>query len=586
MARRSPRKPSVEAVAPAGQEFSKPPSWLRPVILAMAALVLLGWFSTESADSDTWWHLKTGEYILRNHALPVPDPFSYTAYMGKPAYPGEETTRDFNLKHEWLAQVMFYLAYAAAGFPGLVLLRVAILSAYCLLAGLVVFRRTGGFYRALIAAGLSALVAGFFLSDRPYQLTYLLLAATLAILEFRRWLWLLPAMMLVWANLHGGFFLGLIVLGVYCAEVLFLRWQKRPLPDEKTLWLVSAACLVAAAINPNGYLTLPVLIAYRESQLQRTLYEWAHGTLWPPNLISCLLFAAAGALVWQRPKTRLTDWLLLGLFGAAYVSAVRNSNLVGLIAPIAIASYVPWKWRVPVAAEFAAAALILALFGAERVEGRGLEFRAAEWKYPSGAADFLLSHRIAGRVFNSYEKGGYLIWRLWPQQRVFVDGRALNESVYGDYQRIMRYASAADGPSAHDLLDRYGIEVILVNGFEVNSGNPYALPLALADPSQGEHKEWNLVYEDGQALIFMRHPPPDVPSIPSQQVFASLESQCRVILENDPLRPRCARGLGRLYARMGDAVRARQWMGLFLERRQDHDPLDDELFRRLNAATP
>ena len=586
MASHSPRKASVEAVAPVSQAPAKAPRWLRPGILALAALVLVGWFSTESADSDTWWHLKTGEYIVRNHSLPVPDPFSYTAYLGKPAYPGEETTRDFNLKHEWLAQVIFYLAYAAGGFPGLVLLRVAILSAYCLLVGLVVFRRTGGFYRALIAAGASALVAGFFLSDRPYQLTYLLLAATVAILEFRRWLWLLPAMMFVWANLHGGFFLGLVVLGVYCAEALFLRSQKRPLADDRKLWMVTAASIVAAAVNPNGYLTIPVLLAYRHSQLQRTLFEWAHGPLWPPNLISCLLFAAAAVLVWQRPKTRLTDWVLVGLFGAAYVSAVRNTELVGLIAPIAIASYLPWKWRVPIAAEFAAAAVVLALFGAERVEGRGLQFRAAEWKYPSGAADFLLAHRITGHLLNSYEKGGYLIWRLWPEQRVFVDGRALNESVYSDYQRIIRYASAVDGPGAHDLLDRYGIEVILMNGFEVNSGNPYALPLALADPSQSEHKEWSLVYQDGQAVIFMRHPPPNVPPIPSQMVLASLEAQCQVILENDPQRPRCARALGRLYTRMGDAARARRWMGLFMERRQDHDPADDELYRRLQTAAP
>jgi hypothetical protein len=506
--------------------------------------------------------------------------------MGKPAYPGEETTRDFNLKHEWLAQAVFYLAYAAAGFPGLVWLRVAMVSAYCGLAGLMVFRRTNSFYRALAAAGATALVAGFFLSDRPYQFTYLLLAATLVILEYRRWLWLLPPLFLVWANLHGGFFLGLVAVGVYCAEALFLRWRKQPVADERKLWLAAAACVLAAGINPNGYLAIPVVAAYQKSYLQSTLFEWVHGPLWPPNLISVLLFAAAAVLVWQRPKTRLVDWLLLALFGAAYVSAVRNTNLVGLIAPIVIGSYVPSRYvpskpALPALAEFVAAGIVVALIFAELAQGRGFQLRAADWKYPSGAAGFLEAHQIAGRMFNSYEKGGYLIWRLWPQERVFIDGRALNESVFLDYQRMVRYAGGS--PGARELLDRYGIQVIVMNGFEINSGDLYVLPVALADPAE---KEWKLVFQDAQAVVYLRHPPPGVQPLPSPAIFTSLEAQCDVILTNDPQRPRCARSLGRLFARMGDIARARRWMAAYLERRKDRNPADDQLYRQLTGAAP
>ena len=579
MARRSGRQPPAQTVVPATREAAKPPSWFRPAILVASALALLGWFSVQSSDSDTWWHLKTGQYIVRNHALPVPDPFSFTTYMGAPAYPGEETTRDFNLKHEWLAQVVFYLTYAAAGFPGLVLLRVAMVSAYCGLAGLVVFRRTNGFYRALASAGITALFAGFFLSDRPYQFTYVLLAATLAILEYRRWLWLLPPLFLAWANLHGGFFLGLLVVGVYCAEALFLRWRKQAVPDERKLWLVSAVCLLAAGINPNGFLVIPVVAAYKKSYLQSTLFEWAPGPLWPPNLISVLLFTAAAVLVWQRRRTRLVDWLLLGLFGAAYVSAVRNTNLVGLMAPLVIASYIPWKRSLPVLVDFAAAGLVVGLIGAELAQGRGFHLRAADWKYPSGAVDFLQAHQIGGRIFNSYEKGGYLIWRLWPQSQVFIDGRALNESVFRDYQKMIQYADGSQG--ARDLLDRYGIQVIVMNGFENNSGEPYRLPVALADPTE---TEWKLVFQDAQAVVYLRNPPAGMRSLPSPEIFISLEAQCRVILNNDPNRPRCARSLGRLFARMGDAGRARTWMGAYLEHRKDRNAVDDDLFRRLGGT--
>ena len=88
-----------------------------PLVLALTALALFSMFSAASGDADTWFHLRTGAFIVQNHKLPAPDPFSWTTNMGEPAYPGEETTRDLNLKHEWLAQVILYLVYAAGGFP-------------------------------------------------------------------------------------------------------------------------------------------------------------------------------------------------------------------------------------------------------------------------------------------------------------------------------------------------------------------------------------------------------------------------------------------------------------------------------------
>src|SRR5258708_12038860 len=100
-----------------------PPAWLRPAILILTALLLLTWFTGEIADTDIWLHLMTGRQTLQTHALTVPDPFSYTSNLTSAAYPGEATTRYFNLTHEWLAQLVMYLIYTATGFPGLVLAR-------------------------------------------------------------------------------------------------------------------------------------------------------------------------------------------------------------------------------------------------------------------------------------------------------------------------------------------------------------------------------------------------------------------------------------------------------------------------------
>src|ERR1044071_2136111 len=89
----APAKPAVLTVP-----------WLRPAVIAAAVLMLFCWFTPDVSDSDTWWHLKTGQYMAQTHRLPVPDPFSYTAGYGKPAYPTEAVTRYFNLTHEWLSQ--------------------------------------------------------------------------------------------------------------------------------------------------------------------------------------------------------------------------------------------------------------------------------------------------------------------------------------------------------------------------------------------------------------------------------------------------------------------------------------------------
>jgi hypothetical protein len=97
----------------------------------LGALCLLGLFSTEIADTDFWWHLKTGQYIVEQRALPVPDPFSYTTDRGGPAYPGEELVRRFNLTHEWLAQVIWYAVYRVAGWGGVVLFKACLLASFC-----------------------------------------------------------------------------------------------------------------------------------------------------------------------------------------------------------------------------------------------------------------------------------------------------------------------------------------------------------------------------------------------------------------------------------------------------------------------
>ena len=116
-------------------------------MLALTAALLLGLFSTEISDPDFWWHLKTGQYIVTEHRLPVPDPFAFTTASATPASPGEAATRHFNLTHEWLAQVIWYLIYRAGGFGAVVLWKALLLTMLCACTGWVAWRRTGSVLR-------------------------------------------------------------------------------------------------------------------------------------------------------------------------------------------------------------------------------------------------------------------------------------------------------------------------------------------------------------------------------------------------------------------------------------------------------
>jgi len=124
----------------------------RAVIVALVVVLMLACFSAEVSDSDTFWHLATGRYILQNHHLPVPDPFAWATYLGKLAYAGEGHTRYFNLTHEWLAQIYLYGVYSVGGYPGMVIIRALLMTLVCAGVGLIAWRRTQHFYLSVGAA--------------------------------------------------------------------------------------------------------------------------------------------------------------------------------------------------------------------------------------------------------------------------------------------------------------------------------------------------------------------------------------------------------------------------------------------------
>jgi hypothetical protein len=548
------------------------------LLAGVTTVFLLGLFSPEIYDSDFWWHLRTGEHVVATRSLPSPDLFAWTTASAPDAYPGEAQTRRFNLTHEWLAQAGLYSFWYAGGFPAVVAIRAMNLTVVCGLIGLVAWRRRQNLPASIAAALAAAGVFQTFALDRPYQVTFLLLAATLAILEYRRWLWLLLPIFLIWANCHGGYFLGWVALGAHCAESLVRRER------VARLWMLSALSMAVSAVNPNGLGIFRTLLDYRASFMQSKLLEWAPPGLWPPSWFSALLVAGVAVLLLAWRRVRPADWLLFLAFAAASLTAQRNVFLIAMIAPVVVTTYLTipkraWtvsfaRFTIPAMTTVVAAATIVGI-----AHGTFFQFYVAEWKFPSTAADFLLRNRISSRMFNTYEYGGYLMWRLWPQERVFIDGRALSETVFQDYARILYNHDASDGlPSGEKLLDDRGIDLIVMNTFEPSGGTMYLLAPALADPNQ---TKWKLVHQDSRALIFMRTPPPGMPVIDSLEVLTHMEAECATQIEHEPRYSRCARSLGQIFTRIGDFARARKWVGAYLQHPHDPDPQAEEAWQRL-----
>lgn len=560
------------------------PGWLKVATLLLTAVCLLGLFSTEIADTDFWWHLKTGQYIVERHSLPVPDPFAYTTAA---ANRGEERVQHFNLTHEWLSQVLMYAVYAVGGFPAIVLARAILLATLCGLAGWLAARLSGSFYAGIAAACAAASVMVAFAADRPGVVSFLGVAVFVSLLELRRGWWAFPPLGLLWANCHGGFLLGWVVLGAYCAETLVLRARGRWPRDSRRLWLAAGCTIAASAINPNGFGVLSTALAYRRSAMTANLIEWQAPKLWgPPYGFDILLYTAALVLVVAWRRVRPAHWILFAAFAWASLTAFRNTPLIGFLAPVLIAAYFPFRVKVPGVLRWVPSILAAAGLAVGLAEGRFFELRVAGWTIPAGAADYLLEHHVTGPMFNTYEQGGYLIWREWPRERVFIDGRSLSETVYRDYNQILfnagSYSDQVTGPR-EELLNRYGVEVVVMNTVDYVSGAFYPLAMALANPIG---TEWELVYDDRQAVIFLRRPAPGTPVLSNKlgRMLRHLDRECAAYIENSPDSPLCARTLAGYWLRNRQWDAARNMLRLYLAHVGQRDEWAEGALKGLDAG--
>lgn len=454
------------------------------------------------ADPDTYWHIAAGRWMLAHGALPTVDPFSHSM-------PGAPW-----LTHEWLSELVIAAVFNWAGWTGLGSL-VALIFA-CTLAYLMRFllARMEPVHALVFTSFAGAMMVGHLLA-RPHVLVWPLIAlwvgALVKAVEQNRLpsLWLIPAMVL-WANLHGSFMLGLALTMGLALDATVSQAAGRWRPSAWRWGWFFALTVAAALMTPGGWQGLMFPFEVMKSSFTLDLIgefsspNFHHIQMLEVWLLLALAMACTGRL--HLPWVRLL--LLLSLTHMALKNQ-RYISILGLVAPFLVALPLARQWRemankgpdfepmdrvfraLAVPAQRGAVAclafLTTLLIG---VAAQTEHFKPAPDITPDAAMQAVRRLGISGPVLNSHEFGGYLILNATP---VFIDGRT---EIYGD-ALMKRYQAATmltEPQALPTLLEDFHIRWTLLH-----PGTP---ALALLDRLPG----WTRVYADDVAVVHVRTP--------------------------------------------------------------------------------
>ncbi len=467
----------------------------RNVFLAALFIGLFAMAARNVTDPDVWWHLKTGQYIAETRSVPHTDPFSYTR-AGQPW-----------VAHEWLSEFLLYELERATGWGGLILTFAAVLTA----AFFLLYLRCGP---ATYIAGVATLVAAWatvpIWGVRPQVLSLLLTSLWLLILDRSecnpKLLWWTLPLTLLWVNLHAGFAVGLALSALYLAgewiERALGRSRQRP-SGSRIAPLIFLLDLLIVPLNPNGLRMFSYPFeTLRSPAMQKYIAEWAspnfhHPEYWPFLLVVLATFVALSR---SRLELRLRDLLLLLVSLYAALVSIRLIPLFVLIAvPLVAARLGDWprsdERRVQSAARTLLNGLILlamaAFAGVHVAQVIQRQPQVEIERFPTRAVAFLQNHPPSGRIFNHYDWGGYLIWKLYPSTPVFIDGRAdlHGQQLFDQFAETYQFKG-----DWRQTLEQWSIDTVIV---------PPDSALATGLRSS---PGWTVSYEDPQAVVLTELP--------------------------------------------------------------------------------
>jgi hypothetical protein len=490
--------------------------------LLLATLLVVATIALSSLTVfDFWWYLASGQRILATRSVPTTDPFSYTA-EGRPW-----------INYMWATQVLFTLLWERWGRLALIGLKTATVVATF---GVVLATMRARGVHPLMASAITLLAAwtgAEFWHARPQTFTYLFVAILLWLLR-AGWehrllgLALVPPLVALWVNLHAGFVMAFVVIGTVglgTALPLLLDLERRGAGWRVVALtgLLGISAGAASLLNPFGVraILFPLEVV-RSTPFMTSTIEWFppnfhHGSFRPLELMLLLLFPA---FAWGRGQLRVADVGLVLVLAHLGLTSVRHVPLFAIVAapPLAAALQevlaktrrIDWagirdglRRRMPSLAPaltapsapiVAGAVLLLTAVSAHwagmaQVPTNPLRLDLNEGRYPEQTMAFIRENQLPRQLFSVYAWGGYELWRLYPEYRMFMDGRT---HVYGpdvlkDFLDVVNVS-----PRWQGVLDRWQVQTILALR---------PSPLSETLRVQGG---WRSVFTEREAVVFVR----------------------------------------------------------------------------------
>jgi hypothetical protein len=477
--------------------------------LALVCIFVMG-INIISPENDLFWQLKMGGEIWEKHVFPIYDHYNFSN-------PGAVWTLE-----EWMPATLFYVIAKNFGIPSLIFLKTSVITLTFLLFFLLFNKRKVNFYLSFFVFLLAAMVntRGIWVVF-PSVFEYLFIVLTFFILEyFQKISWKTTAVLclfsLIWANSHASFFMLTVILFAYVIGSFLAEKLKQRYPayqpaglilnkgERIKLLVAGLVSIVTPFLTPNGYWTFlyPFRISFgrftpyvSEYQKYWAVWQW-NWTDFVHGFTFILIVLLVTLLILSYRKLNPIDFILAVFFIGLSQMAVRHVAIFALVALWLIAKYISvWfgEYRGLLKRSLIKDILLILFilsfiyFYKTKIVDFGIGF--TEEGYPKEAAEFVMKHKIPGNMFNHYNYGGYLIWKM-PSYKVFIDGRL--EMYQG--QAGEDYLTILNGMTGfQQVLEKHHI-----NFFLVYITDPIVSVLT-------DSPDWRLVHFSDHYVVFVKN---------------------------------------------------------------------------------
>lgn len=491
--------------------------WAGVALLCLAALYS---FPTKGADDyDVWFHLEYGKLMVKNFTWDI----DHAQFSWTPSDPGWKYV-------SWLAEWIFYLLYSAGSMYALYALQWALCLTIIALYYHYVVKSLNSRFDIYCLMELVLMIVVLALSYpyiKPEMFSVFYFAITVFIyfitkLSSRKLYWFYPLLFLLWVNTHGAFFMGLFFLGfaVTAEAFSYLFYKKVSMSKERLIEfaLASAFSCGAVLINPQGihYITSSIRALFAPEYGGQVHNVVAYFSLWgylfPKEFVFrfintawCLvfmvaIFSAASWYAFRRTKEIDVPVLLLnGVFFFISMQAARTSYFYPLLFIFSVHYTLRRVDLAEIKKRVSPVALGLLLYLSLYTVYIGVAYQDAQawfgYKYqdviPIKEVEYIKKNKLPGPIFNDYLIGGYMMWSMYPQYKVFIDPRfgPYVKDVFPDWIRVLNDTTPA---TLKWFLSKYHFRTALLDVKYAGIVN-----WLLRDP------EWRLVYFDKVAFVIV-----------------------------------------------------------------------------------